>query len=87
MIDDKLSVDLCDKEIKNNINNREKFLFNKMFFPKIKFGEAFVFNPFVYHGSIHHKNKSSRISLDVRLQRLDRPLFQKYNDFFTTLNL
>ena len=87
LIDDKLSVNLCDKEIKNNINNREKFLFNKMFFPKIKFGEALVFNPFVYHGSIHHKNKSSRISLDVRLQRLDRPLFQKYNDFFTTLNL
>ena len=52
-----------------------------MFFPKIKFGEALVFNPFVYHGSIHHKNKRSRISLDVRLQRLDRPLFQKYNDF------
>ena len=87
LIKDKLSVKLCDKEIKNNINDREKFLSKKMFFPKLKFGEALVFNPSVYHGSIYHNNTSSRISVDVRLQKQNHPLFQKYNDFFKTVDL
>ena len=87
LIDDKLSVKLCDKEIKNNINNREDFLSNRMFFPKLKFGEAIIFNPFVYHGSVYHQNKNSRVSLDVRIQNFKHPLFQKYNDFFKTINL
>ena len=87
IIDDKLSVKLCDEEIKKKINNRRKLLSDYIFFPKLKFGEALIFNPFVYHGSIQHKSNKSRISLDLRLQRLSHPLFQKYNDFFTTVYL
>ena len=58
-----------------------------MIFPKIKFGEALIFNPFVYHGSIYHDSNYARISLDVRFQSLNKPLFQKYNDFFKAIEL
>ena len=57
-----------------------------MYFPKIKFGEALIFNPFVYHGSIYHK-EYARISVDARFQSLNKPLLQKYNDFFKTIEL
>ncbi len=87
LIDDSLSVKFCDSEIKKNIKDREKLLSNKMYFPKIKFGEALIFNPFVYHGSIYHKSEYARISVDARFQSLNKPLFQKYNDFFKTIEL
>ena len=87
IIDDKLSVKLCDEEIEKKIKNRRKLLSDYLFFPKLKFGEAIIFNPFVYHGSIQHESNKSRISLDLRVQRFSHPLFQKYNDFFTALYL
>lgn len=87
LIDDKLSVKLCDIEIKKKIKNRQKFLSKHFYFPKLKFGEALIFNAFVYHGAIYHNNKNARISLDARLQRSDRPLFEKYNEFFSEIHL
>jgi len=83
IIDDQLSVKLCDEEIQKKIKNRRRLLSDYLFFPKLKFGEALIFNPFVYHGSILHESNKSRISVDLRLQRFSHPLFQKYNDFFT----
>lgn len=87
LIDDKSSVKLCDKEIKENITNREKLISKKMFFPKLKFGEALIFNPFCYHGSVYHENSYSRFSLDFRFQSQNKPLFQRYIDFFITTKL
>lgn len=86
-INDKLSVKLCDIEIKKQIKNRRKFLSGHSFFPKLNFGEAIIFNTFVYHGAIKHKNDRARLALVIRVQNSNRPLFEKYNDFFTTLNL
>ena len=87
LIDDELSVKLCDKEIKKNIKSREQLLLEHQIFPKIKYGQALIFNPFVYHGSIYYEKNRSRISVDVRFQKFSNPLLQKYNDFFKTLNL
>ena len=52
-----------------------------MYFPKIKFGEVLIFNPFVYHGSIYHKSEYARISVDARFQSLNKPLFQNTTIF------
>ena len=57
------------------------------FFPKIKFGEAIIFNAFVYHGAQFHKNKKARISLDVRFIRFDKPFLERYTDFFKKIYL
>ena len=82
LIKDNLSVKLCDNEIKNNIKDREKLLSKHFFFPKLKFGQALILNAFVYHGSIYHRNKKARISVDARFQISGKPMFEKYNDFF-----
>tara|TARA_Y100000741_G_scaffold328045_1_gene281027 strand:+ start:345 stop:1055 length:711 start_codon:yes stop_codon:yes gene_type:complete len=87
LIDDVTSVKLCDKEIKKNVKDREKLVSKNVFFPKIKLGEALIFNPFVTHGSVYHKNIYSRLSLDFRVQSFNKPLFQRYNDFFITTSL
>ena len=87
LIDDLSSVKLCDQEIRKKIQSREKLLQKHQQFPKLNFGEALLFNPFVYHGSNLFRSKKARISVDVRFQKFSNPLFQKYNDFFTTLNI
>ena len=55
--------------------------------PSESLGYSLIFNPFVYHGSIYHNSNYARISLDVRFQSLEKPLFQKYNDYFKTAEL
>tara|TARA_Y100000590_G_scaffold14377_1_gene17289 strand:- start:5152 stop:5865 length:714 start_codon:yes stop_codon:yes gene_type:complete len=87
VIDDRLSVKLCDVELKKKINSREDLIKKYQFFPKIKFGEAIIFNAFVYHGAQFHKNKKARISLDVRFIRFDKPFLERYTDFFKKIYL
>jgi len=87
LIDDFTSVKLCDYEIDKKIKSREELLKKYQIFPKLKLGEALLFNPFVYHGSNYFKNKLARISVDVRFQKFSNPLFQKYNDFFTSYDI
>ena len=81
------SVELCDYEINNKITNRLDLLKEHMYFPEVKYGEALLFNGFVYHGTVDHDVKQARISLDLRLQSRAKPLFQKFNEFFRKVKL
>ncbi len=87
VIDDILSIKLADIELSKKVKSREKLLDEYKYFPKLKFGEAIIFNSFVYHGSVYHASKNARISIDIRIQKLNNPLFQKFNDFFSYVKI
>ena len=81
------SLELCDSEIEGKISNRYKAINEHLFFPDVDEGEALIFNGFVYHGSVSHKYEKSRFSIDMRLQRFEKPLFQKFNEYFEVLKI
>ena len=49
--------------------------------PKIKFGQAIIFNPFVIHGNIPFESNHARIACNVRFQSSKLPLLQKNTDY------
>ena len=49
--------------------------------PRLKFGQAIIFNPFVIHGNIPFKSDLARIACNVRFQSFDKPLLQKNTDY------
>ncbi len=49
--------------------------------PKLKFGEAIIFNPFVLHGNIPFKSEFARIACNVRFQSFNKPLLQKNTEY------
>jgi sporadic carbohydrate cluster 2OG-Fe(II) oxygenase len=49
--------------------------------PKLKFGEAIIFNPFVIHGNIPFHSDKARIACNVRFQSSKKPLLQKNTDY------
>lgn len=49
--------------------------------PRMKFGQAIIFNPFVIHGNIPFKSDLARIACNVRFQSFDKPLLQKNTDY------
>ncbi len=49
--------------------------------PKIKFGQAIIFNPFVIHGNIPFESNYARIACNVRFQSSKLPLLQKNTDY------
>ena len=49
--------------------------------PKIKFGQAIIFNPFVIHGNIPFRSDYARIACNVRFQSSKMPLLQKNTDY------
>ncbi len=49
--------------------------------PRLKFGQAIIFNPFVIHGNIPFKSNLARIACNVRFQSFDKPLLQKNTDY------
>ncbi len=49
--------------------------------PKIKFGQAIIFNPFVIHGNIPFNSEFARIACNVRFQSSKMPLLQKNTDY------
>ncbi len=49
--------------------------------PRIKFGQAIIFNPFVIHGNIPFKSSLARIACNVRFQSFKKPLLQKNTDY------
>ncbi len=54
---------------------------------KIKFGQAILFNAFSHHGAKNHTRKKSRISIDIRFQDIQYPLFEKNLDYFKIFKL
>tara|TARA_B100000700_G_scaffold289443_1_gene346752 strand:- start:1745 stop:2452 length:708 start_codon:yes stop_codon:yes gene_type:complete len=49
--------------------------------PKIKFGQAIIFNPFVIHGNIPFSSNYARVACNVRFQSSKMPLLQKNTDY------
>ena len=88
IIDDHVSVKLCDKEkkMKKKIE-RIKIIEDYIKFPKLKYGEALLFNAMVYHGSLYHNSKLSRVSMDVRVQCATNPIYEKNNEYFSYLKI
>ena len=87
LVDLKQSIYASDMEIDGEIKNRYDYLKDFIFFPEVDEGEALIFNPFIYHGSVNHKFKNSRFSIDIRLQSINKPLFQKFNEYFKIIEL
>jgi hypothetical protein len=81
IIDSDKSVELCDYELSNQTQSRWDIIKDHIHFPKIRYGEALLFNSFVYHGTIKHSVKKAKISADVRFQSVNKPLYQKFNEF------
>jgi len=49
--------------------------------PRIKFGQAIIFNPFVIHGNIPFNSQLARIACNVRFQSFNKPLLQKNTEY------
>lgn len=49
--------------------------------PRLKFGQAILFNPFVLHGNIPFLSKYARIACNVRFQSFKKPLLQKNTEY------
>ena len=49
--------------------------------PRLKFGQAIIFNPFVIHGNIPFRSDYARIACNVRFQSSKMPLLQKNTDY------
>ena len=49
--------------------------------PRIKFGQAIIFNPFVIHGNIPFNSELARIACNVRFQSFKKPLLQKNTEY------
>ena len=49
--------------------------------PRLKFGQAIIFNPFVIHGNIPFNSELARIACNVRFQSFNKPLLQKNTDY------
>jgi hypothetical protein len=53
---------------------------------KLAFGQAVVFNAFVFHGAYPHDRPKARISMDFRFQDIKFPLFEKNLEYFSIYN-
>ena len=87
IIDSDKSVELCDYELSNQTKSRWEIIKDHIHFPQINYGEALLFNSFVYHGTIKNSAIKARISADVRFQSINKPLYEKFNEFFETVKL
>ena len=52
--------------------------------PKLEFGEALIFNPFVIHGNVEFDSVLARVAVSFRFQSMSDPLYQKNSDFLKT---
>ncbi len=82
-IDQKISVEVMKKEESSGLVNGPT-VFNMMENqkpPRLKFGEAVIFNPFVLHGNVPFNSEFARIACNVRFQSSTKPLLQKNTDY------
>ena len=80
----KKSISIMKKEeVKGLVSGPDVLNFmNKKKPPRMKFGQAIIFNPFVIHGNIPFKSDKARIACNVRFQSSKKPLLQKNTEFF-----
>jgi sporadic carbohydrate cluster 2OG-Fe(II) oxygenase len=50
---------------------------------KVKYGEGIIFDAFVLHGAWPNKTKRARVSLDIRFQSDQKPLYEKGMEYFS----
>ena len=82
-IDLKTSLDLMKKEEADGLVSGPEvlnFMGNKKP-PRLKFGQAIIFNPFVIHGNITFNSELARIACNVRFQSFKKPLLQKNTEY------
>ena len=88
-IDIKQSVKIMRKEERDGLVSGPtvlNFMGNKKP-PRIKFGQAIIFNPFVIHGNIPFKSNLARIACNVRFQSSKKPLLQKNSEYLKFFKL
>ena len=69
------------KLLKKEPENWNKFLNyfkDKKEYPKVKFGEALFFLPYIYHGSDTNETNETRFSLNIRFKGLFTPSGRKF---------
>ena len=79
----KKSIDLMKKEEADGLVSGPEvlnFMENKKP-PRLKFGQAIIFNPFVIHGNIPFNSEFARIACNVRFQSFKKPLLQKNTEY------
>ncbi len=88
-IDLKTSLRIMKKEEKEGLVNGPRVLemmgLKKP--PRLKFGQAIIFNPFVLHGNIPFQSGFARIACNVRFQSSNKPLLQKNTDYLKYFRL
>lgn len=88
-IDLKTSLKIMKKEEKEGLVNGPRVLemmgLKKP--PRLKFGQAIIFNPFVLHGNIPFVSGFARIACNVRFQSCEKPLLQKNTDYLKFYHL
>ena len=88
-IDLKTSLRIMKKEEKEGLVNGPRVLemmgLKKP--PRLKFGQAIIFNPFVLHGNIPFQSGFARIACNVRFQSCNKPLLQKNTDYLKYFRL
>jgi sporadic carbohydrate cluster 2OG-Fe(II) oxygenase len=82
-VDLKTSLNLMKKEEANGLVNGPRVLnlMGNKKPPRLKFGQAIIFNPFVLHGNVPFNSKFARIACNVRFQSFNKPLLQKNTDY------
>ena len=79
----KKSIDLMKKEEADGLVSGPEvlnFMENKKP-PRLNFGQAIIFNPFVIHGNIPFNSEFARIACNVRFQSFKKPLLQKNTEY------
>ncbi len=85
-ITDKESFGVMQKEHDRGTVN-SPYMFNSVVnqqAPKLEFGEALIFNPFVIHGNVEFNSLLARVAVSFRFQSRSDPLYQKNSDFLKT---
>jgi sporadic carbohydrate cluster 2OG-Fe(II) oxygenase len=82
-IDREASLEVMKKEQAEGLVNGPTVLnmMGKLKPPRLKFGQAIVFNPFILHGNVTFNSKFARIACSVRFQSCSKPLLQKNSDY------
>ena len=88
-IDREASLEVMKKEQAEGLVNGPTVLnmMEKQKPPRLKFGEAVVFNPFILHGNVTFNSKFARIACSVRFQSCSKPLLQKNSDYLKYFRL
>lgn len=73
---------LADRDAFNEPYDEKDFWAKAEDWLRMKFGQGLLFNGFVLHGAQPNLSEYTRIALDVRVQSIHKPLYQKNMEYF-----